>query len=175
MLIIDQIILRCPKMKPIVLVIALFAAAATPVLAQNATQINQARGGANCAGCNLFQADFANLSLTGKNFAGARLRQADLSLGTFNRTNFSGTDLRDVNAFGGLFSSASFARANLTNASFVGTYLEGANFSGANLSGANFSGAEMGSARGITQAQMDQACGDRSTIAPKGIRIPVCQ
>jgi NO-binding membrane sensor protein with MHYT domain len=38
--------------------VAVFATAATPVLAQNASQIASVKRGASCAGCNLFQGDF---------------------------------------------------------------------------------------------------------------------
>jgi uncharacterized protein YjbI with pentapeptide repeats len=104
-----------------------------------------------------------------------RLRQADFSTAVMNRTNFSGGDLRDVNAYGGVFGGASFARADLTNASFVGAYLESANFSGANLSGVNFSGAEMDRAVGLSQGQLNRACGDDSTRLPRGLSIPGCR
>ena len=140
--------------------LAAFAAAAQPAAAQNAGQIEHARGGASCPHCNLFQADFSNLEMKGRDFAGARLRQADFSAAVMNHTSFAGADLRDVNAYGAVFTGVSFAGANLTNASFVGTYLEGANFRGANLSGVNFSGAEMERAVGLTQGQLNEACGD---------------
>ena len=163
-------------MKPIALLSALavlvFASSAG---AQNASQISAVRNGANCPRCNLFQADLSNLTLKNKNLAGARLRQADFSTAIMNRTRFTGGDLRDVNAYGAVMTGASFARADLTNASFVGAYLQGANFSGARLSGANFSGAEMDRAVGITQAQLDQACGDGSTYLPGNLRIPLCR
>jgi len=154
---------------------AAVVASATPVLAQNASQIAKVRAGVHCPGCNLFQADLANLTLSGKNLAGARLRQADLSTVVMNRTRFTGGDLRDVNAYGGVFGGASFAGADLTNASFVGAFLEGASFAGANLSGVNFSGAEMGRARGLTQAQLNRACGDASTRLPRGLSLPACR
>lgn len=159
---------------PILLTVFAALAIAVPAQAQNAGQIGQARNGANCPRCNLFQADLGGLELKGKNFSGARLRQANLSLAILNRSNFSGADLRDVEAYGALFSSASFAGANLTNASFVGTYLQGANFRGANLTGTNFAGAEMDRAIGLTQAQLNAACGDASTRLPGGMRIPAC-
>jgi uncharacterized protein YjbI with pentapeptide repeats len=57
----------------------------------------------------------------------------------------------------------------------VGTYLEGANFSGARLTGTNFSGAEMGRARGLSQGQLNGACGDGATELPAGLRIPACR
>lgn len=163
-------------MKPIALLSALSVLAlASAAQAQNAGQISAVRNGASCPRCNLFQADLSNLELKNKNLTGARLRQADLSAAVMNRTRFTGGDLRDVNAYGAVMTGASFVRADLTNASFVGAYLQGANFSGARLSGANFSGAEMDRAVGLTQAQLDQACGDGSTYLPGRLRIPLCR
>jgi uncharacterized protein YjbI with pentapeptide repeats len=163
-------------MKPIALLAAVAAlAVAVPASAQNAGQITSVRNGANCPRCNLFQADLSNLELKSKNLAGARLRQADLSTAVMNRTSFAGGDLRDLNAYGAVLTGASFARADLTNASFVGAYLQGANFSGARLSGVNFSGAEMNRAVGLSQGQLNGACGDDSTLLPRGLSIPRCR
>jgi uncharacterized protein YjbI with pentapeptide repeats len=153
---------------------AAVALAALPALAQNAGQIGHARAGASCPGCNLFQADFGGARLEGRNFAGARLRQADLSASVMNHTSFARGDLRDVNAYGAVFSSADFDGANLANASFVGAYLQGSNFAGANLSGVNFSGAEMDRVRGLSQRQLEGACGDRATTLPPGLRLRRC-
>lgn len=162
-------------MKPLALAAGLaLLALALPAGAQNPGQIAKARSGANCPGCNLFQANFSGVEMRGRNFAGARLRQADLSLAVLNRGNFARADLRDVEAYGAVFSGSNFAGANLTHASFVGTYLEGANLSGARLEGANFSGAEMSRTRGLSQAQLDRACGDEATALPRGLRIPRC-
>lgn len=148
---------------------------ASPVSAQNAGQITAVRNGANCPRCNLFQADLSNLTLKGRNLAGARLRQADLSTAIMTGANFAGGDLRDVNAYGAVLTAASFVRADLTNASLVGAYLQGANLSGARLSGANFSGAEMDRAVGLKQSQLNQACGDDSTLLPRGLSLPRCR
>ncbi|MEJ0066061.1 MAG: pentapeptide repeat-containing protein [Caulobacteraceae bacterium] len=163
-------------MRPLPLVAAavLALAAIQPAAAQNAAQVDHARDGASCPRCNLFQADFANLELKDRNFAGARLRQADMSAAVMNHTTMAGADLRDVNAYGAVFTGVSFAGANMTNASFVGTYLQGADFRGANLSGVNFSGAEMDRAVGLTQTQLNQACGDASTTLPRGLRLRSC-
>lgn len=149
--------------------------AAGPALAQNAAQIERARGGASCPHCNLFQADLSNMSQKGRDYAGARLRQADLSLSVFNHSTFARADLRDANGYGALFGDADFSGANMTNATFVGAFLQGANFRGANLTGVNFSGSEMDRAVGLSQRQLDAACGDPSTTLPKGLRIPACK
>jgi uncharacterized protein YjbI with pentapeptide repeats len=167
-------------MKPLTLVaaaaiaLAVIFIVAEKAAAQNAAQIEHSRDGASCPRCNLFQADFANLELKDRNFAGARLRQADFSAAVMNHTTFAGGDLRDLNAYGAVLSGASFAGANLTNASFVGAYLEGANFRGATLDGVNFSGAEMARAVGLTQGQLDRACGDAATTLPRGLRLRAC-
>ncbi len=161
-------------MNRLILAIAALAVLAGSATAQNAGQIARVRGGASCSGCNLFQGDFAGLQARGLNLAGSRLRQADLSLAVMNRTRFSGADLRDVEAYGGVFSSSNFSRADLTNASFVGAYLEGSSFSGATLTGANFSGAQLARATGLTQGQLNRACGDAATTLPGSLRIPAC-
>ncbi len=162
-------------MKPsaLLLVFAL-ATAAAPAVAQNMGQIERVRAGANCPGCNLFQADLGGLELRGRNYARARLRQADLSVSVMNRANFSGGDLRDVNAYGAVLTGANFAGANLANATFVGAYLQGANFSGANLQGVNFSGAEMDRAVGLSPRALAGACGDEATTLPRGLHLRAC-
>lgn len=147
----------------------------SPALAQNAGQIARVRAGASCPGCNLFQADLANLELKAKNFSGARLRQADASGAVLSRTRFAHGDLRDFNAYGAVMTGADLRGADLTHATLVGAYLEGADLSGARLEGANLSGAEMERARGLTAVQIAQACGDEATKLPRGMRAPPCR
>ena len=127
-----------------------------------------------CRDCNLFQADFSYRQLKKRDLAGARLRQADLSLSIMNRTSFEGADLRDVNAFGAVMSSANLRGADLAHATFVGTWLEGADLTDANLEGVNFSGARLIGTKGLTQDQLNAACGDGATKAPEGLALPSC-
>lgn len=128
-----------------------------------------------CARCDLFQAAFSYRDLTGRNFSGARLRQADLNLSTLDRANLSGSDLSVANAFGARLSRANLSNANLENANFVGAYMGGATLTGARLRGAIFSGADLSTARGLTQAQLNTACGDPTTALPHGMTIPACR
>ncbi|QUD88123.1 pentapeptide repeat-containing protein [Phenylobacterium montanum] len=161
-------------MKSIAIALAL-SLAALPALAQNAAEIAKVEAGAGCPHCNLFQIDLYNKQVRARDFAGARMRQGDFSLSVFNKSNFAGADLRDVNAYGALFGGANMRNADLTNATFVGAYLEGANLSGARLSGANFSGAQMDRAVGLTQGQLNKACGDETTTLPRRLHIPACK
>jgi len=147
-------------MKPALIALALGLALSAPAAAQNASQIAKVQTGGSCPRCNLFQADFGDKVLRGRNLAGARLRQSDMSLSVLNHSDLSHADLRDVNGYGGLFGNVNFAGADMANSTFVGAYLEGANFRGAKFSGANFSGAEMDKAVGLSQSQLNAACGD---------------
>lgn len=145
-----------------------------PVAAQNSASIEQVRSGQSCPGCNLFQADLTYQSGTRLNLSGARLTQSDFSLATYDEVNLSGANLSIANLFGARFNRTSFANSNLQDATAVGTFFGSSDLSGANLEGANLSGADLGIARGLTQAQLDRACGDASTRLPTGKSIPSC-
>jgi uncharacterized protein YjbI with pentapeptide repeats len=162
-------------MKRLIAAAALVALSAAPAFAQDAAQIARVQGGASCSGCNLFQADLAYRDLPNVNLSGSRLRQADLSLATMNGANLSACDLSVANLFGARFTGVSFRNANLREANLVGGYFGGADFSGADLTGAILSGAEMRRARGLTQTQLNTACGDASTELPAGLRVPSCR
>jgi len=160
-------------MRHLILAVAVLALA-TPAMAQNPAQIARVQRGQSCAGCNLFQGNFSGLEVRGISLRQARLRQADLSLSVMNRVSFRGADLRDVEAFGGVFSRSDFAGADLTNAGFVGAYLDGADFAGARLNGTNLSGARLTGAQGLTQRQLDAACGDEATVLPGRLHVRAC-
>ncbi|MGE0827929.1 MAG: pentapeptide repeat-containing protein [Hyphomonadaceae bacterium] len=161
-------------MKRALIAFALMFAAATPALAQNAGQIARVEAGANCASCDLLQIDLSFQNAIGRNYSGSRLIQAGMTAGVYDRTNFTGADMAWIDAAAARFTGARFENARLENANFVGAYLGGANFTAANLRGANLSGAELETARGLTQSQLNSACGDANTRLPQGMTIPAC-
>ena len=61
---------------------------------------------------------------------------------------------------------------DLANVSIPEANLSYANLSGANLSGANLSGADLRGGGGLTQTQLDEACGDANTKLPEGFKPP---
>jgi len=132
------------------------------------------RAGASCANCDLFQIDLSYRAIAGRDFSGARIRQSNLSLATADRARFRGANLSLANLFGARLSGADLTDANLEGATLVGAYLGGARLTGAVLDGANLSGAEMAGARGLTQAQLNTACGDATTTLPAGMTVPSC-
>ena len=75
--------------------------------------------------------------------------------------------------------SASFLGANLRGAIFSRARLVEADFSNADLTGVNFtradlSNAYLSAARGLRQAQLRNACGNRHTRLPRGLVIGHC-
>jgi uncharacterized protein YjbI with pentapeptide repeats len=132
------------------------------------------RGGASCVNCDLFQIDMSYQSVAGRDFSGARVRQAEFSLATVDRARFHGANLSLSNFFGARLSGADLTDTNLEGATFVGAYLGGARLRGAVLTGANFSGAELSDAAGLSQEQLNTACGDATTTLPQGMTIPAC-
>ena len=139
---------------------------------------------------NLSKAIFTNMNFTGtrleySNLSAAMLQDADLPRVGFNgadlsrvnflRANLSGAIFEDAivaNAWleGANLSRAGFLRANLSGARLVNADLSGADFldadlnkaniSCANLSGAEFSNGGQQAAKGLTQAQLDEAWAD---------------
>jgi uncharacterized protein YjbI with pentapeptide repeats len=162
-------------MKHLLGLVALTALATSGAAAQNPGQIARAQSGADCPGCNLFQADLSYRAVDRADFSRARLRQADLSLSTFNHARFDGADLVTANLFAARFTGANFAHADLSRATLVGAHFGGADFAGARLDGANLSGAELADARGLTRAQLASACGDAWTTLPAGLSLPACR
>ena len=69
---------------------------------------------------------------------------------------FLGIDVRNLNLEG-----ADLIGADLSDSDLTGANLTGANLADANLTGTNLSGTDLTSATGLTQAQLDTACGDR--------------
>lgn len=132
------------------------------------------RGGAPCANCDLFQIDLAYQVVSGRDFHGSRIRQSNMSVAIADRTNFRQANLSLANLFGVRAGRADFTEANLEGATLVGGHFANARFDGAALTGANLSGAELSEAVGLTQSQLNTACGDATTTLPAGLTVPTC-
>jgi uncharacterized protein YjbI with pentapeptide repeats len=156
--------------------LAVAVALSSPALAQNATQVARVtETGVSCPGCDLLQIELSYQSATNRNYAGARLMQAGMTAGIYDGTNFRGANMRFLEGSASRFSQADFSNADLSQAALVGSYFGGARFNRANLAGANLSGSDFSTARGLTQSQLDQACGDAETLLPPGLSVPFCR
>jgi uncharacterized protein YjbI with pentapeptide repeats len=113
----------------------------------------------NCQNCNLQGADLRNTcvkngDLTGANFDGANAYMMCMSYANFTNVTFRKTDLGGAN----------LGHSNLT----------GADLTGADLTITSIRGTDLSTARGLTQSQVDEACGDADTKLPAGLKIHTC-
>lgn len=102
--------------------------------------------------------------LSGRILAGARLSNS-----VFNRADFSGAVLTRADASRSAFADANFSGADLRRVNFNEADVTRANFNQANIAGANLETAE-----GLTQRQLNSACGDVQTRVRRGLHVRYC-
>ena len=120
---------------------------------------------ANLQGANLAFANLQEANLTSANLQGANLWNA----------NLQGADLFRANLEGAKLSRADLEGARLSRANLQEADLAYANLQGAKLGGANLQGAKLWGATGVTQEQLDVACGNENTELPEGLTIKPCE
>ncbi len=129
-------------------------------------------------------ATLSEASLIASNFTQADLRKADLTGSDFSRSDFSRAKLISTDAMGAVFAGAIFYKSNLGRSDFTGADFSGAQFiatkfgdanvENAVFSGANLSGASMYKITGLSQSQLDVACGSGDTHLPAGYTLKTC-
>jgi uncharacterized protein YjbI with pentapeptide repeats len=149
-------------------------------------------------GADLESAGLQRTDLDSADFRNACLRKASMSEADMEDADFRGAYLGRTDLRSRLLTRANFAGANLQNADLRDADLTGANFErtivgcyasqkkelepdiecadlqGALLQRARFAAADLRYAEGLTQAQLDGACGDKATLLPDGLRLPAC-
>jgi len=170
-----------------------------PAAAFKASDVAMLRATRSC-----FKCDFRGVKLAGENHFKANLRETDMTGANLERTYLSqafledavmhAANLRGANLRFAKLQRADLSAANLTGAQLIvawmqgtvlrGAVLDGADLQGADLAGADLTGASLAraklfrtdlrTARGLTQAQLDRACGDASTRLPAGLTARAC-
>ena len=125
--------------------------------------------GADLRGAWLEDIDLRRVRLEGADLRGARLDRADL-----RGASLKGADLR----------GALLARADLRGVwlqgndpdtgALQGTDLRWARLEGSDLMAARLEGTDLSQTFGLTQRQLDFACGDQHTRLPDGFTVPTC-
>src|ERR1700759_150675 len=134
---------------------------AAPAMTADPAAVAKIHGGiVDCVGCNLAGADLTNTSvkehdLHGANFDGANATLMCMSFANFPNASFRGTDLSGAN--------------------LAGAKMDGADLTGAKTSITSFLGTDLTKVKGLTQAQLNVACGDTSTKLPPGLKIHTCR
>jgi uncharacterized protein YjbI with pentapeptide repeats len=114
----------------------------------------------DCVGCNLSGADLTNTCV----------KEHDLHDADFDGANATLMCMSFAN-----FTNASFRDTELSGANLAGAKMDGADLTGAKTSITSFLGTDLTKVKGLTQAQMDVACGDASTKLPLGLTVHVCR
>jgi uncharacterized protein YjbI with pentapeptide repeats len=108
-------------------------------------------------------ANFQNAELQRSNFHAARLADADFTKADLGRSQFDNADVS-----GSRFSLTNLARADFRGAKFA----RPVDFDRAFFFLARIEGVDLSAATGLTQWQLDMACGDDRTRLPAGLTKP---
>jgi uncharacterized protein YjbI with pentapeptide repeats len=135
--------------------------AAHPALAANPAQVAKIHGGiVDCVGCDLSGADLTNTCVKAHDLHGANFDGANATLMCMSFANFTG---------------ASFRGTDLSAANLAGARMDGADLTGAKTAITSFLGTDLRHVKGLTQKQLDAACGDAKTLLPPGLKVHTCQ
>ena len=125
--------------------------------------LTKAQGGrANFEEANLAGAILSKAELPRTNFTEANLTDTDLSKAEFGRTVFDGADL----------TGADLTYANISRAHVVDAKRAGVNLTGAYTLLARFEGTDLSETVGLSQEQLEIACGDGDTQIPADLTPP---
>lgn len=140
--------------------------------------------GGVCEDCDLSGRILTGARMTHSNFSGsdfsnAVLTRADASHSEFEGADFTQADLTRARLIDASCPHARFDRARLQQTDARGADFTRANFGAAdvtrmNLENADLSGADLRNARGLTQTQLNEACGDGRTRLPRGLSVGRC-
>src|SRR6185312_1261605 len=137
------------------------AFAASPKISYDPAAVAKIHGGiVDCVACNLRGADLSNTcvkehDLTGANFDGANATLMCMSFANSTNASFRGTELSGAN--------------------LAGARMDGADLTGAKTSITSFLGTDLRKTKGLTQAQLNVACGDAKTKLPPGLKVHTCK
>jgi uncharacterized protein YjbI with pentapeptide repeats len=113
----------------------------------------------DCPHCELAGADLTNQCVKQGNLEGADFNGARLVLMCMSYADFRG---------------ASFHGADLSGANLAHAKLDDADLSGAKLSITSIKGTDLTHAKGLTQGQLDKACGDTETRVAAPLQVRTC-
>ncbi|MEO7053793.1 MAG: pentapeptide repeat-containing protein [Rhizomicrobium sp.] len=139
---------------------ALAPARADPGLKADPRAVARLESGiVDCPGCQLAGANLLNLCVKARDLHGANFDGANATLMCMSFANFRGASFR-----GTILDAANLASAKL----------DGADMTGARTRITSFLGTDLTRVKGLTQSQLDTACGDAKTKVPAGMKVHFC-
>lgn len=143
------------------LTVSLLAPAqAEPTTKADPKAVAKLEGGiVDCPGCQLQGANLFNTCVKAKDLRRANFDGANATLMCMSFADFRG---------------ASFRGAILDAANLASAKLDGADITGARTRITSFAGTDLTRVKGLTQSQLDAACGDAKTKVPAGMKVHFC-
>jgi uncharacterized protein YjbI with pentapeptide repeats len=139
---------------------ALDPAQADPALKADPKAVARLEAGiVDCPNCQLAGANLLNLCVKAKNLRDANFDGANATLMCMSFADFRGASFR-----GTILDAANLASAKL----------DGADMTGARTRITSFLGTDLTRVKGLTQSQLDAACGDAKTKVPAGMKVHFC-
>lgn len=143
------------------LLLTLLPSLAGGALAADPAAVAKIHGGiVDCVGCDLRGADLSNTCVKEHDLHGADFTGANATLMCMSFADFTGV---------------SFRNTELSGANLAGAKMDGADLTGATTSITSFLGTDLRHVKGLTQKQLDVACGDTATRLPPGLKIHTCR
>ncbi len=136
---------------------------------EHAQLSNASATNANFGGANLCYANLRSANLMQGRLSGATLYGANLSNANLKRVDLSDADLQGAD-----LSGSDLGHSELGFANFSYTLLHRTNLQDADTVGAVFDFADFTDAHGLTQGQLDTACGQGVINLPPGLTIIPC-
>lgn len=118
------------------------------------------------------RADFQKANLAGVTFAKSELLRADFSQANLEGANLSKSELGRAVFAAAKLNGANLSYSNLARADFSDAHLENADFTRAYTFLTRIEGADLSKTIGLSQEQLDLACGDGDTQLPEGLERP---
>ena len=131
-------------------------------------------GNSNLVGARLDHIEAYEMDLSGANMTNADLSGARMLFSIFVRTNLTKANLGDAMLAVTDMRQANMAGANLSRANFGSADLRGVDLTGAFLYRTILYRTKLLYAKGLTQEQLDTACGNETTILPPGLVVRPC-
>jgi uncharacterized protein YjbI with pentapeptide repeats len=143
-----------------------------------ATLVRSSLAGANATGSDFsrveaYRTSFAGIIAPGTTFASAELQRADFKGADLTDADFDKAELGRAEFEGAAIGGAKFTLANLSRAQFAGATLGApVDFAGAFMFLTRIEGVDLSAATGLSQDQVNLACGDAGTKLPGGLTTP---
>jgi uncharacterized protein YjbI with pentapeptide repeats len=129
--------------------------------------------GARFARIEAYRTDFGGIAADGASFESAELQRSNFKDAKLSKTNFTKADLGRSQFDGAELGGSRFALANVSRTDFRGArFSSPVDFDRAFFFLARLEGLDLSAATGLSQWQVDMACGDDTTVLPPGLNTP---